>query len=242
MHSKSERGHAINIANAQLLLTHITELGALYNPSNQKLSLANLQAIFDQAVAHHHLVNTLVAPYSMAVDHREQVFAPLNKSITLLRKAYKATDGVTAAHVDDFMTIARKLKGMRKEAIKPDTNSDEQQVHHSTSQMGYDQRTNNMDLLIALLENTPNYTPNEVAYQINTIKALKDQMLQATQSVANTYIPLNTARSNRNHSMYLSDDNLVDLFNKAKDYMGTILDPKSALCKAIVKIKFAKIK
>jgi hypothetical protein len=168
------------------------------------------------------------------------LFAPVSKKVTKLRKVYKSTDGVTQAQLEDFMTIARKLKGIRKTNNESTTNTTEEQNQHSTSQMSYDQRTNNYDLLISLFQNTPNYAPNETEFQVTTLQAEKAQMLQATQSVADTYIPLNNARSVRNNTMYLSQDNLVDTFNKAKDYLFTILDSSSVQYKAISKIKFKK--
>ncbi|WP_293870201.1 hypothetical protein, partial [Flavobacterium sp.] len=229
------------IANANLLNTYIVQLDTLYNPSNPKLLLTNLQNIYTNSFAHQESVNTLVAPYSIAVDNRENVFAPVSKKITKLRKAYKATEGVTQAQLEDFMTIARKLKGIRKVNNTQTTDTTVEQTQHSTSQMSYDQRTNNYDLLISLFQNTPHYTPNETEYQIATLQAEKVQMLQATQGVANTIVPLNNARSIRNNSMYLSEDNLVDTFNKAKDYLFTILDSNSVQYKAIAKIKFKKV-
>ncbi|ENA1765436.1 hypothetical protein [Flavobacterium psychrophilum] len=51
------------------------------------------------------------------------------------------------------------LKGIRKVNNAPTTDSTEEQNQHSTSQMSYDQRTNNYDLLISLLQNTTNYNP-----------------------------------------------------------------------------------
>lgn len=65
-------------------------------------------------------------------------------------------------------------------------------------------------------------------------------MLKTTQKVADTFVPLNNARSLRNNTMYLSENNLVDIANKAKDYLYTILDSDSAQYKAISKIKFKK--
>lgn len=224
-----------------LLNTFIIELGAVYNPSNPKLLLANLQSIYTNSFSHQAAVNTLVAPYSVAVDNREVIFAPQSKKITKLRKAFKATEGVTPAQLEDFMTIARKLKGIRKINNAPTSDTTVEQRQHSTSQLSYDQRTNNMDLLISLLQNTPNYNPNEVEYKVATLQAEKAQMLQATQGVANTFVPLNNARSIRNSTIYLSDDNLVDTFNKAKDYLFTILDSNSVQYKAISKIKFKKV-
>lgn len=240
MASTSEVGHAKNIANANLLITHITELGNTYNPSNPKLQLTNLQEIYNNANLQQQNVNNAVAPYKLAVDNREEIFAPLSKKITILRKAYKATENVTPQLLEDFMTIARKLKGVRKINITPTTDTTQQQTQHSASQMSYDQRTQNLDLLIAHLQNTPNYSPNEPEYQITTLQTLKTQMLQATQQVASTFIPLNTARSTRNNTMYLSDNNLVDTFNKAKDYLFTIHPSNSSEYKAVAKIKFKK--
>ena len=241
MASTSEVGHAKNIANLNLLNTNIAALGNIYNPSNPKLQLAYLQSLYTTAFNHQESVNNLVAPYSLAVDEREIIFKPLNRELTKLRKAYKATEGVTPAQLEDFMTIARKLKGIRKVNNSPTTDTSVEQTQHSTSQMSYDQRTNNYDLLISQLQNTPNYNPNEAEYQIATLQAEKAQMLQATQGVANTFVPLNNARSIRNNSMYLSEDNLVDTFNKAKDYLFTILDSNSVQYKAIAKIKFKKV-
>jgi hypothetical protein len=240
MASTSEKGHAKNIANANLLNTQIIALSTTYNPSNPNLKLSNLQSIYTNSFSQQQSVNNLVAPYSVAVDFRETIFAPVSKKITKLRKAYKATEGVTPAQLEDFMTIARKLKGIRKVNNAPTTNTTEEQTQHSTSQMSYDQRTNNMDLLISLFQNTPNYNPNETEYQIATLQAEKAQMLQATQGVADTFVPLNNARSTRNATMYNATDNLVDTFNKAKDYLFTILDSSSVQYKAISKIKFKK--
>lgn len=66
------------------------------------------------------------------------IFKPLNRELTKLRKAYKATEGVTLVQLEDFMTIVRKLKGVRKTAIATSTNLDETQDNYSTSQMSYD--------------------------------------------------------------------------------------------------------
>lgn len=240
MASTSEKGHAKNIANLNLLNTQIIAIGNTYNPSNSKLALTNLQSIYTSAFNQQEAVNSLVAPYSVAVDSREIIFKPLGKQITKLRKAYKATDGVTAVQLEDFMTIARKLKGIRKTTTPTTITPEDELNQHSTSQMSYDQRTNNMDLLISLLQNTPNYSPNEAEYQVATLQALKTQMLQTTQAVADAFVPLNNARSTRNNTMYLTADNLVDIANKAKDYLFTILDANSAQYKAIAKIKFKK--
>ncbi len=110
----SEVGHAKNIVTLNLLNSNIVALGATYNPTNPELLLPNLQAIYTTAFTEQASVNNLVAPYSVAVDEREVIFKPLNRELTKLRKAYKATEGVTQVQLEDFMTIIRKLKGVKK--------------------------------------------------------------------------------------------------------------------------------
>ena len=136
------------------------------------------------------------------------------------------------------MTIIRKLKGIKKTVIATSTSSEESQNSYSTSQMSYDQRTNTMGLLIALLQNTNNYNPNEIEFKVATYQDLRTQMLAKTQAVANTFVPLNNARYARNKTLYNTDINLVDTANKAKDYLFTILDANSEQYKAIARIKF----
>ena len=240
MKSNFETGHAKNIANLNLLISNISALGNIYNPSNSKIRLANLQNLYDTASSQQENVNSLLSPYSLAVDAREAVFKPLNRDLSKLRKAYKATEGVNAQQLEDFMTIIRKLKGVRKTRLTAPTDPEQAEANHSVSQLSYDQRTNNMDALISLLQNTPTYKPNETEYQVATYQDKKSQMLATTQAVADTFIPLNNARSLRNATLYQAEDNLVDIANTAKDYLFTILDSDSAQYKAIARIKFKK--
>jgi len=240
MASNSEVGFAKTIANLDLLITHIREIENIYRPSNPKIALSNLRTIYDSAYQQQTAVNTLLSPYSLAVDDREVIFKPLSRELTKLRKAYKATEGVTLTQLEDLMTIIRKLKGIRKSKNKPSTNPEEEQASHSISQMSFDQRTDNLELLIALLQNTPNFNPNEEEYKVATYQNKKASMLAATSAVAAAYIPLNSARSLRNATVYNGEDNLVDIANRAKDYIFTILDVDSVQYKAIAKIKFKK--
>lgn len=241
MASTSEVGHAKNIANANQLIAYITEISDDYNPTNPKIQLTNLQALYNVAFQKQSNVNTALAPYSLAVDHREAIFKPLSKKITKLRKAYKATQNVTQQQLEDFMTIARRIKGSSQQTLPTTTPPEQQPNTISTSQMSYAQRTNNYAQLIALLQTTPNYNPNETPFQIATLQSEYEQMLSTTQAVAEVEAPLNTARTQRNNTLYLASDNLVDTFNTAKDYLFTILEANAPLYKAISRIKFKKV-
>lgn len=240
MSSNSEVGHAKNIANLHLLNTHITDLGPIYNPSNPDLLLTKMQSIYTASFEEQKLVNQLIAPNSEAIKERDQEFTPLNKDLTKLIKAYKTTKGVTAEQIEGLKTIIRKLKGERKKPIDKSENPDEKKKKNSVAQLSFDQRTNNMDLLIAYLENTPNYKPNEAEYQVETYISRKEKMLNKTDKVNKTFIPLNNARTNRDKSVYNAPNNLVDTANLSKEYIATILDTNTAQYKAIAKIKFRR--
>lgn len=237
----SETGHAKNIANMNLLLTNIVAIGADYNPTNPKLDIAELQNLYALATKAQKDVNEAMGPYKTAVAERENTFEPLGKLITKLRRVYKATEGVQPNNVENFMTLARKIRGNKKNATPNTTDPTAKENEHSVSQTSYDQKANHFDQLISILQHTSNYNPNEEEYKIATLKTLHTKMLAKTAAVAEFYVPLNNLRSTRNTIMYQSPNNLVDTVHKAKDYVFTILDIKSAQYKNISKIRFSKI-
>ena len=112
--SISEKGKAKTLANTGLLLTHIYAKGENYKPSNAKLLVPNLEAVSTKATQVQSELNFVQAPYSNAVLQRENIFLPLNRYISKLRKAYKAVYGLTEQQLENFMTVARKIKGARK--------------------------------------------------------------------------------------------------------------------------------
>jgi len=240
MASTYESGHTKIVSNAKLLLQQIEALGVNYNPSNDKLISSNLIDIYEKAIVLQENLTVLLPLYTLAVDERQQLFAPINKKTTKLKLAYKTTEGVTAAQLEDFMTIARKLKGYSKRKKQDATLIEDFKTNYSTSQMSFDYRTQNYGLLISLLENTPNYNPNEEEFKIAFLKNEKEMLLKATHKVTENQIPLTNARGLRNHHFYTAEDNLVDTFNLAKDYIATILDSNTLTYNAIVKIKFKK--
>ena len=241
MASTSETGHAKNIANLNKFNTFAVALGGTYNPSNPILEISKLQALYTKALSDQEKVNINLTPYSNAVDARELIFMPLNKQLTKLRKIFISTEGVGPLQIEDFMTIIRKLKGKRKPGEAKNATPEELENQHSISQMSYDQRTNTMDSLISLLANTPNFNPNEEEFKVDTYQAIKNQMLESTNAVNQTFTSLNTARSQRNTTLYNGSENLVETANKAKSYILGVLATSSLEYKAISKLQFKKV-
>lgn len=169
MASNSETGFAKNAANLASMITVFTDMGATYNPSNLKSAIANLQLIYNTATAAQTEVNNLAAPNTAARGDRDAIFDPVSKELTGLRKAFKATEGVTKDKLDDFDSIVRKYRGTNKgKKVNPDPTIDS----HSSAHTSFDQRTNTIGELVALLTNTTNYNPNEPQFMVTYWQAL----------------------------------------------------------------------
>lgn len=239
MSSTIETGHAKNIANANALIDLIQQVETSYVPTSAQIAKTNLQQLYTDAFQAQSVVNNLIAPYSKAVEVREKSFAEINPIITTVLKLYKVTDGVSKEDYERLVAISRKLKGEKKYVAKGTTEDPDKRTR-STSQMSYDQRTNNFEQFIALLENTPNYNPNEVAYKVAALKAHRTQMLADTNQVLTTHNDLTTARTNRNLILYQNTANLVDTFNLAKAYFLAIVPNKTPQYNTGVKLVFRK--
>lgn len=235
--SNSEKGHAKNVANTELLLALIQQKEDIYLPSNPKLSIKNLEKMATESKKAQSDVNLAVPVYSNAVMERINFYNPINRYITKLRKSYKAVYGITPKQLENFMTVARRVKGIRKSEKEA---KGETSVQHSASQASYDQRANSMEMMVGLLKETKDFNPNELEYKVDTVSQMHQEMLQKNKAVAASYAPLNTARVKRDKMVYTDQDNLVDLFNAAKDYLFSILQTNSADYKAVGRIKFKK--
>ena len=235
MASKSEHGNAVNIASLGTFISYVPTIGLPYNPANVHLGPPALTTLFTTATAAQTDANTTLAPYTLAQNAREAIYAPVPKQITQLRKALKATDGITPQLLEDFDTLARKYKGERKTAIDP---ADPDKTTSSVAKLSYDQRANTLGEIIALLQSIPGFDPNETQYKVAYYIALKADMLNSTKQVKLAEAPYTMAISKRDTILYKQPNNLVEIGNKAKAYCSTILPANDPVLKAIKKLKF----
>jgi len=155
MSSQTETGHAKNVANFEKLITNVTGLGTVYNPSKESIKLPALNALLATAKGTIANINATEPTYKNAVSARELAFEPLSKLITRVNNALKASD--SSSQVDDSaMTLVRKLQGRRSsrkmtEEEKQAALAEGKEVNEiSSSQMSYDSRLDNFDKLINL--------------------------------------------------------------------------------------------
>ena len=247
MASKSESGHAKNVANFDELILFIISYGATYNPSKAGIQLAALQAISEQAKKAIDLVNSALANYGNAVAARAVAFDPLSKFITRVMNALVATDASQKVE-ENVRSLVRKIKGTRATAKK--TVEEKQAAaaegkstkEISTSQMSFDSRLANFKKLIKLLESISEYAPNEEELSIAGLTTLYDTLKAKNDDAAASISPLSNARIARNELLYANKTGLVDTALDAKAYIKSVYGASSPQYKQVSKLKFKKVK
>jgi len=243
MASTSETGHAKNVANFESLISFVKGYGATYNPSKDSIRIEALEVILANAKNSFIDIDTVFPAYTNAVSAREFAFAPLSKIITRVNNAIKATD--TTEQVDESVkTLVRKLQGIRASAKitdedKKQLEAEGKEVNQiSASQMGYDNRVENLYKLLMLLNSIPQYNPNEEELKISTLTALYEDLKTKNMAVVETTTPLSNSRIARNEVLYKPLSGLVDIAFDTKVYIKSVFGPSSPQFKQVSKLVF----
>lgn len=247
MASKSETGHAKNVANFVDLISFCTGYGTSYNPSNASIKLPALNTLFTSTKTSLTTINTALPPWKNAINARDIVFAPLSKLIT---RVVNSTDSSSIARqsVADAKSFARKIQGKRADAKlppvadDPNTPEDESQSSISASQMSFDNRIENMDKLIQLLASLTGYAPNEADLKVTALTTLLADMRTKNTVAINAYTPLSNARIARNNLLYTTGTGLVDIAGEVKKYIKSVFGGTSPQYKQVSGLKFTKVK
>jgi hypothetical protein len=245
MASNSETGHAKNVANFDEIISIIQGYDTVYNPSKQSIKSDALLTLSVNAKNAIEGVNAAIPAYSNAVAARDAAFFPLNKLITRIINALKATD--TTKQVDEnALTLARKIQGRRASAKKTaeETQANGQNgiesVQISASQMSYDSRLDNLDKLIKLLSSIEVFAPNEADLKVTSLASLYTGLKQKNTAVLTAAVPLKNARITRNGILYKELTGLVDVASDVKSYVKSVFGADSPQFRQIGGLKFTR--
>ena len=238
MASISEVGHSKNVANFSTLFQILEEMGIIYNPTNSNIQLANLVSVKASLATVIQTLNEKKPLYKNAVANRETAIAPLGKTASNVLNAFKSLN-VTTADKDNISSIVKKIRGDKKIAKpNPETTATE---GISTSQMSYDSRIANFDVLINTLNTHPEYNPNEENLKTSTLQNFQQNLGTLSSEVNATGNALITARLNRNTILYSNPDNVIQLVKEIKAYLKSLGEAGQPYYKAAVKLKFTDI-
>jgi hypothetical protein len=238
----SESGDNKLIGNFRTLIDEVSADPA-YDPSNDDLKIAALEAQYTAADAAVNAVAAARAPNKLAMTDREDAFAGLRALAVRSRNFLKAS-GAPKGVLEDAETFIRKLSGGRKSAkVKddPKTPEDESQGgagSGSASQMSYDNRIGNFESYIEIVKNVSSYKPNEADLKVTALTAFAASLTAKSNAVSTTSATLNQARGVRDQLLYLADDCIVNTAGLVKAYVQAALGTASQLNKKIKGLKF----
>lgn len=243
MAKTSETGHAKNVANFSNLITVVKGFKTTYNPSRQSITLAALNALKTKADTAMANVNTMQGAYSTAIAAREKAFEPLSKLSTRIINSLRSTDAPKPV-IKSAEALVRKLQGQRATPKKTTEELAASEAEGTTvkqvssSQMGFDNRINNLDSLIQLLITIAEYAPNEADLKTATLTTYF-QSLQATNAAAgNAETNLDNARIARNEVLYQPSTGMVDVAAAVKLYVKSLFGASSAQYKQVTALTF----
>lgn len=235
MASTSETGHNKNVANFSTAYQILEEMNTLYNPSNSKIQLVNLDPVRSSLQITIAELNNNKPIYKNAVADRENAIAPLGKLMTKTLNYAKSID-ISATDKENITAQAKKIRGDQKpKKVNPETIETD---GISTSQMSYDSRIANLDTYINQLSSHPEYVPNETEIQITSLQTLQTNLITLSSAVNSAGNALITSRSNRNNILYNNDINVIQLIKDIKAYLKSLGDAGKPYYNAIVKLQF----
>lgn len=213
-----------------------------YQPSNRLLEVENLENSLSQAIAAVDDIGVKIAPSKFAIDARQNSYAEALSLVRNSRNILKAS-GASKATIEDADTFARKTLGLRKSKKKtddPNTTSNEASQNHSASQQSYDAILGNFRSFTEILKNEPLYNPNETKYQTATLESKANDLETKNNAVSTAFVPLNSARSNRDNLLYTGENSLCDLAAMVKAYTKALFGASSSEYKAINALSFRR--
>lgn len=238
----SETGHAKNVTNLQTLIVYLQSLDGKYNPTKASLKLPALQTLYTNASKSVDDYANTKPVYSAAVDAQQAAFKPLDKLITRVVNAYKASVDDPGG-VEAMMSIKRRMAGaaLKKAPATDTTDPEPAPKERSNSQRSYDQRIGSFSEIIKILEVTADYQPAEEELKTASLKTLLAGLLQKTQAVDTAAAPTVNARISRNKSLYDPKTGLCDVTAGVKDYVLSVYGAGSPQVKYINQLKFKKL-
>jgi len=245
MATNSDASLAKNVTNFETLISIVTSLGATYNPSKDSLKLPALQTLLTAANESTIAFKNAESVKSTAVDNRQLAFDPTGTFFTRVNNALKASNS-TAQADETAKTIFRKLQGRRASAKLTEEQkaallAEGKEVNQiSTSQMGYDDKVENLESLISFLQTVPEYNPNEEELKITTLQTLLADLRAKNITATQAHIAVETARGARKTLQNTPNTGLVDVANDVKSYIKSVYGVKSTEYKLVSKLRFVK--
>lgn len=233
--SRSEVGNNKNAANFIALTQILEEMGTMYNPANTNIAMSSLTPFQENLTIAISNFNLKKPVYTNAVVDRETVIAGMGKKSSRILNSFMSLS-IPKGDKENAASIVRKIRGDKRPA-KVDPNKADA-ITISTSQMSYDSRIANFEVLIGFISSHPQYAPNEADITISALQDYYQELKALTQAVNAAGNAVITAKQERNDILYNGPINVIELSREIKAYLKSIGEPAKPFYKAAVRLKF----
>lgn len=240
MSTRSEKGHAKNVANFAKLVEFIGSYEN-YNPSKDAIKLQSLEILLEQAQESLETVTTLKVDFSNSTNDRALRFAPLSKLSTRLVNALRSSDA-DPLKIDDAIGFQRKIQGARPQKATDIKDPEEKEMQTiSNAQTSYDQRTEHFSGLIKTMESEPSYAPNEEELSIPSLKKMLAGFRASNKQLNTAISGINKARNKRNKLLYAPKTGLYAITLAVKTYVLSVYTADSPEYRQLTRLEFMVI-
>ncbi|MCL9805670.1 hypothetical protein NAT51_09055 [Flavobacterium amniphilum] len=215
------KGHAKNVSNFQLLISFCHNLGAVYNPSNPRLKINQLELLYQSAFEKLNLLCVKREEFNKQTANRRKAFEDLKPLATKITNAFAAS-GVDKIALENAKAVNKMIQGV---ILKVVSSVDANGI--CTSQQSYDKKITHFEALIHILEENPMYCPNEEELKVISLKGKLDCLQRHNSILSESYKAYNDALHQRNHVLYNSETGLLQTVKEVKQYVKSVFGANS---------------
>ena len=262
MKKSNDSGHVKNSAQFNEAVEYVSNIGVNYNPSNIQIQLSTLQTISAEIKVVLDGMAKVEPIYKEAIYNRQNVFNNLDQFTSKALNALSSCD-VDYKILSEAKSISKKILGSSKPKKKGEpppedlevimnavTETDESGITeevtnkrtNSTSQRGFDRRSNNFTKFCFLLSSIPEYIPNETELQISELNIFQQKVADTNKLAVKAINLMTDARIARDTLFYTRKNNAYETFKKIKSYVKSIYGASAPQSRAVSKLSFKLIK
>jgi hypothetical protein len=258
--SKSEVGHAKNVANLEDLIARCIGYGAPYNPLRAELQIGSLQHLHQEAQAALRALAEREVLEQNVLNQRAGAFKALRPLVTRVINTMVAC-GLGNKTIEDARAIQRRMIGARASKKTKDTNVAAEEAPAaapaaevadngvvtaaktvSVSRQSYDLLVEHFSKLVLLLQREADYVPNEPDLQLGSLQTHEQQLRGLITSVTTAEAETEKARIRRTEVLYHATNGLVVRAKQVKSYIKAVFGVKSSQYAQIGKLNFRNIR
>ena len=238
----NETGHARNVANFQELVMVAKTMGNAYNPVALSIQIANLDELVKQLQVNLQVVNEKNGVYRDKIYNRQTSYEQMSELAMRIVNTVVGL-GLDAKILAQTKSTLAKIRGGGKKKKAEATASGETPAKtNSVSQMSFDQRKNNFDVLVNLVSAQANYKPNKEDMQVSSLQTYLDSLKNLNEEANQAEQDLTIARQQRDRLLYTENTGAMTLAQQIKGYVKGDFGVKSAEFERVKGIRFNSIK